>query len=299
VYAFIEEKTNMREHAHLKIGEFARVGQVSIATLRHYDQCGLLKPSMLDPETGYRYYSLDQLARLHRILALKDLGFPLEQISQLLEENLSLDQLRAMFSLKHAQVQHMINTEQARLARISARLRQIEQEGIMPKYEVLLKQVEPSLVASMRSLIPMGEDMGQHYGTIIAYLDQHHVQHSHPAMLLLHSRYEWYDDRMMIDIETTVPLSTALPSNEQISTRTLPGGLMASTIHIGDDLSIGQAYAALYHWMKDNGYQIIDPPRLVRLQRSEHMEPGQYVTEIQLPVKQGSGMMRQDTPQPF
>jgi MerR HTH family regulatory protein len=66
----------MREHALLKIGEFARVGQVSIATLRYYDQYGLLKPNALDPDTGYRYYSLDQLARLNRILALKELDFP-------------------------------------------------------------------------------------------------------------------------------------------------------------------------------------------------------------------------------
>ena len=67
----------MRERTMLKIGEFARMGQVSIATLRHYDQCGLLKPNELDPDTGYRYYSLDQLARLNRILAFKELGFPL------------------------------------------------------------------------------------------------------------------------------------------------------------------------------------------------------------------------------
>ncbi|HET8910910.1 MAG TPA: MerR family transcriptional regulator, partial [Ktedonobacteraceae bacterium] len=75
----------MREIIHmLKIGEFAQVGQVSIATLRHYDQLGLLKPIALDPVSGYRYYALDQLPRLNRILVLKDLGFPLDQISQLL-----------------------------------------------------------------------------------------------------------------------------------------------------------------------------------------------------------------------
>ncbi|HWZ18133.1 MAG TPA: MerR family transcriptional regulator [Ktedonobacteraceae bacterium] len=275
----------MREHTYLKIGEFARVGHVSIATLRHYDQCGLLKPNALDTDTGYRYYSLDQLARLNRILALKDLGFPLQQIVRLLEEDLSLVQLRAMFTLKQAQAQHMIDIEQARLAHISARLRQIEQEGTMPVYEVLLKQVDPVLVASIRSLIQMGDDLGQQYRTIIAYLDQQQVQHSHPAMLLLQSRYEWHDDRMAIEVETAVPLSADLPGNEQIATRTLPGCLMASTIHIGDDLSIGQAYAALYRWVKDNRYLVIDPPRQLRLQRSEHMDPGQYVTEVQFPVK--------------
>src|SRR5215467_16015235 len=101
----------MRERSVLKIGEFARVGEVSIATLRHYDQCGLLKPNAQDPDTGYRYYSLDQLPRLNRILALKELGFSLEQIAHLLEEGLSLEQLQGMFKLKQAQTQHVIDIE--------------------------------------------------------------------------------------------------------------------------------------------------------------------------------------------
>src|SRR6266700_5480706 len=167
----LKEKMRMREGTVLKIGEFARVGQVSIATLRHYDQCGLLKPAVLDPDTGYRYYSLDQLPRLNRILALKELGFPLEQIAHLLEEDLSLEQLRGMFKLKQAQMQNVIDIERARLTHIAARLRQIEQEGIMPVYEVLLKQVDPLLVASVHEIIPLGDDLRQPCGKIVAYLD--------------------------------------------------------------------------------------------------------------------------------
>jgi DNA-binding transcriptional MerR regulator len=65
----------------LKIGEFSTLTQVSIKTLRHYDELGLLKPVRIDPESGYRYYSASQLPRLHRILALKDLGFPLHRVA--------------------------------------------------------------------------------------------------------------------------------------------------------------------------------------------------------------------------
>lgn len=275
----------MREPTILKIGEFARVGQVSIATLRHYDQCGLLKPNALDPDTGYRYYSLDQLARLNRILALKELDFPLEQIAKLLEEALSLEQLRGMFILKQAQTQLLINTEQARLTRIAARLRQIEQEGKMPAYEVLLKQVEPLLVASIRDRIPIISERGHLYETISAYLDQQGVQSSQPDLLLLHSRHELHDEGMSIDVEVAMPLPTALAGNEQISIRTLPGGLMACTVHTGDDLSLGRAYVALYRWMEDNGYSFAGLPRQVHLQRAEHMDPSYYVTEVQFPVR--------------
>ena len=280
----------------LKIGEFAHIGQVSIATLRHYDQYGLLKPAVLDQETGYRYYTLDQLPRLNRILALKDLGFPLEQITQLLENDLSFEQLQGMFKLQQAQTQRMIDTEQARLARIAARLCQIEQEGKMPIYEVLLKQVDDLHIASIRATIPLPlqSNIQRLYGILHAYLDQQHMSHTQPSILLLHSRSEQRDDGLYIDAEAAIPLSTMLSGNEQIGVRTLPGGLIASTVHTGDDLSTGQAHAALYRWMKDNAYRIIAPPRQVHLQRGEHMRADQYVTEVQFPVERRSQLSKKD-----
>ena len=278
----------MQERAMLKIGEFARLGQVSIATLRHYDQYGLLKPDTLDPHTGYRYYSLEQLSRLHRILALKDLGFPLEQITHLLADDLSLEQLQGMFQLKQAQTQHMIEIEQARLTRIAARLRQIEQEGKMPTYEVLLKQVDALLVASVRETVALDDDIERPYKKIVAYLDEQRVQPSQPALLLLHSRYELHDDVMEIDVEAATPLSTLLAGNAQITIHTLPASLMACTVHTGDMLSIGRAHMALHRWVRENGYQLVGPPRQVYLQHAEHMDPRQYITELQFPVRRAS-----------
>ncbi len=268
----------------IKIGEFARVAQVSIATLRYYDQCGLLKPLALDPETGYRYYALEQLPRLNRILALKELGFSLEQIAQILEEGLSFEQLRGMFALKQAQTQQMVEREQTRLTRIAARLRQIEQEGKLPAYEVLLKEAEALLVASCREIVPLADGLDQAYAKIVAYLDEQDVQPGSPTLVLLHSRSEQRDDGLYIDSETAVPLPAALPGNGQITIQTLPGGLMACAIHTGADLFLGQAYTALYRWMKDNGYQVVGLPRLLYLRHGEHVKPVHYITEVQFPV---------------
>lgn len=175
----------------------------------------MLKPNALDPDSGYRYYSLDQLPRLNRILALKELDFPLEQIAHLLKEDLSLEQLRGMFALKQVQTQHMIDTERARLTRIAARLRQIEQEGRMPAYEVLLKQVDPLLVASIRESIPSIGERGHLYEILSAYLDQQGVQYTQPELLLLHSRHKLHDEGMSIDVEVAIPVPTALSGNEQ------------------------------------------------------------------------------------
>ncbi len=113
----------------LKIGEFAKKTQVTVKTLRHYDRLGLLKPAWIDRFTGYRYYAQEQLPRLNRIMALKDLGFTLQQTGRILQNELTVDELRGMLRLKCAELEQHIEEEQARLARVEARLRQIEHEG--------------------------------------------------------------------------------------------------------------------------------------------------------------------------
>jgi len=142
----------------IKIGDFARLGHVSIVTLRHYDEIDLLKPVAVDSFTGYRYYSVAQLPRLNRILALKDLGFSLEQIEVVLS-GLTLDQLRGMLKLRHAEVEQQVVQEQGRLARIATRLRQIESEETMSNYDVVLKTIPPMLVASRRVTIPTNDQV--------------------------------------------------------------------------------------------------------------------------------------------
>lgn len=268
----------------LKIGEFARIGQVSIATLRYYDRYSLLKPSALDPETGYRYYALDQLPRLNRILALKDLGFPLEEIALLLEQDLSLEQLRLMFVRKQAYIQQVIQTEQVRLTRIAARLRQIEQEESMPDYDVLLKQVEPLLVASRRERIPTSSEANSLDQQLLTYLQGLGVQGLEPKLVLWHSTHEWRNEQLEIDAEAAIPLARVVPGNEQINIHYLPASLMAWTVHIGNDLGLGRAYMSLHRWIEENNYQLIGPVRQIRLQPQATAQAGKLITEVQFPV---------------
>ena len=95
----------------LKIGDFSALSRVSIKTLRYYDQTGLLPPAHIDASTGYRYYSARQLSQLHRILALKDFGFTLEQIAQALDEGITAEQMRGMLLLRQAEQQKRVEEE--------------------------------------------------------------------------------------------------------------------------------------------------------------------------------------------
>ena len=87
------------------IGEFARHGRVSVRMLRHYDAIGLIRPACVDAATGYRLYQASQLDELNRVIALKDLGFTLQQVQAILEEQVSAAELRGMLRLRRAEIQ--------------------------------------------------------------------------------------------------------------------------------------------------------------------------------------------------
>ena len=154
----------------LKIGEFSKLAQVSVKTLRYYDELGLLRPDWVDRYTGYRYYALQQLPRLNRILALRELGFSLVQIAHLLREDLPPSELQRLMKLRQVELEHQVQAEQARLARVAARLRQIELEGRQPRYEVLVKPVQPCQVAGIRDTIAGYGDIGSLVGELRSYL---------------------------------------------------------------------------------------------------------------------------------
>ena len=162
----------------IRIGIFSRISQVPVSTLRYYDAVGLMKAAYIDNYTGYRYYTIDQFSRIHRILALKEMGLSLEEIQKMLEEALPMTELRGMLRLKQAELRQQLQEETERLNRLENWLNQIEQEESMPEYEVIVKKVEPISVFSIRDVIPDYPDQGALWDELDAYLDRHriHVQ---------------------------------------------------------------------------------------------------------------------------
>lgn len=112
-----------------RIGEFSTIARVSGRLFRYYDEIGLLRPARIDPESGYRFYSTDQLPRLNRILALKELGLTLEQISRLLEDDLPLEEMRQMLTVKQAEMEQALGDGLRRIRSIQLRLIQYRRGG--------------------------------------------------------------------------------------------------------------------------------------------------------------------------
>jgi DNA-binding transcriptional MerR regulator len=126
----------------LKIGEFSRLSQVTVKTLHHYDELGLIKPAHIDPHTKYRFYTVEQLPRIHRIMALKELGLSLEQIGIMLDKELPTEEMRGMLRFKQAEIQQEMREEQRQLALVEFRLRMIEAEVNFPVLDVVIKKLE-------------------------------------------------------------------------------------------------------------------------------------------------------------
>jgi len=266
----------------LKIGNFARIGQVTVQTLRHYDVIGLLKPTEVDALSGYRYYALDQLPRLHRILVLKDLGFSLDQIGHLLKDNLPSAELRGMLRLKQSELRQQVDEGLDRLERLEARLNLIEQEDQQPNYEVIIKPVDSLHVASVRQTIPSYWDEGPLWGNLFNQLNQVGVSANGPYLSLYHT------GEPEIDVEACIPISPDVKNIQGLSVRALPAiENMASTIHQGSFTGLTSAFTALLKWIDINGYHIAGPDRAIYLRLPENGQSRQdpnAITEMQIPI---------------
>jgi DNA-binding transcriptional MerR regulator len=265
-----------------KIGEFSRFSQVTVKTLRYYDKIGLLKPAEVDRFTDYRYYSATQLPRLNRILALKDLGLSLEQIGQLLDDELSPEQIRGMLRLKQVEIQEQLEEERARLARVEQRLKRIEQEETMSTQEVALKEISAQSVASVRDNLPI-DQIDQLFGEIFGYLGRQGVRPGGPLIGIYYDE-EFHEED--VDVEIVVPVAGPVLEGDRVKGRDLPGIKQAAcAVHQGGYETIGGTHGLLMQWIEENGYHLAGPTREVYLQGPESGDdPSTYVTEIQIPV---------------
>jgi DNA-binding transcriptional MerR regulator len=277
-----------------KIGDFSRFSRVSVKMLRHYDELGLLKPTQIDRQTGYRYYTADQLPRLNRIIALKDLGFTLDQIRDLLDDSLTAEQLRGMLLLKRGEAEQRLADEQARLGRIEARLRQIEREQTLPLHEVVLCHVDSRLYATIRRTVPqMAGQVEPMFDQVEAYAAQFAARAAVAPLMLCHDREYREQD---LDLEVAVPLLTHIPASDAVNVRVIEGGTMACMVYTGAYKTLEVATQSIMLWIDANGYRVAGATREVYLRfgaNTEHYtlptsyltdDPSQFVTELQIPV---------------
>ena len=285
----------------IKIGDFSKLAHISIKTLHHYDDLGLLKPVHVDRYSGYRYYEIGQLSCINRILALKDLGLSLNQVTELLRENLSTAEMRGMLRLKQMDLSTRVEEDRSRLLRVEQRLRQLEMDGNLLQSEIALKELPAQtvlvaqVVAASEAALPPARASLQ---TLLwDHLETARLKPVTP-WFALYDGLPYRETGLELTLAVGVDLHSGQRAgdwrNTPVHLQELPAvSSMASVIHTGDYATLPQAYASLYAWMQNNGYQLAGSYRELYLPESGvSATPVPFsqtgMTELQCPVEKAS-----------
>jgi DNA-binding transcriptional MerR regulator len=278
-----------------KIGDFSQLAQVSVRMLRHYDKLGLLTPSYTDKFTGYRYYTIDQLPRLNRIVALNELGLTLQAIADLLGDraDLPVEQLRGMLLLRQKELERELAEKQWQLASVAARLQQIEQEHDPDPYEIVVKPLAELPVASLRLVAPTVQEVGFYcqtlYGRLYQMLATEGIGWQAPEVTFYHNdEYRETDIDMEVAVAVADAVMTPTPTHAGLILRRVPGCELAAALTFeGPFESVIGPIQSLLRWVGMHRHAPAGPLREVHLSGPAHCGVDRDtlpVIELQVPI---------------
>ena len=268
----------------LKIGDFSKLSRVSIRMLRHYDEIGLLHPVKIDPESGYRYYSENQLPIVGRITALKDMGFGLTAIGDMLGIYSQKDILEHCLLLKKEALLEQSRQTAYRLRLLDTALERLRKDETM-QYDVTLKTFPERFAATVRMHIPSYEMEGMLWSVLVSETDSLHLIPDDPCYcsVVFHDQEFKESD---VDVEAQKTVKGQYPDTEHVKFKTLPSVTVASAICKGSYDQMNAIMEAVANWVTDNGYEFDGPAfNIYHVSPHETSDPNEFVTEVCYPVR--------------
>ena len=268
----------------LKIGDFSKLSRISVRMLRHYDEIGLLRPVYVDRFTDYRYYDEHQLPTVGRITALKDMGFHLAEIGQLLELYDDKDALDAHLAAQQQQLELLAADTAQRLRLIAAARNRLRKDEPM-KYNVTLKTLPERYCATVRMTIPCYEDEGMVWSVLCSETAAMALVPGDPCYCAV----EFLDNEFKeqnVEIMASKSVKGTYPDTEHVKFRTLPAVTYAGCTFKGSYAQINDVVATVSAWVEDNGYDYAGPMfDIYHVSPHETQNPDEFVTEVCCPVK--------------
>lgn len=258
------------------IGQFSKLTQIPIKTLRYYDEIGLLRPAHVQRATGYRSYTSDQVQRLNRILVLKDLGCSLREIHDLIAENVSAQAIRDLLTAKRAGLEEHIAQERGRLARAAARLDLLQQCDLTEARDVAVRDAGSWLVASVRDTVKSHEECEALFDELEWHIPR--------APRERHRGVIWHACAPgVIDCEVFEAIPTRIEGSGRVRIFETRAERIASLVYRGDTNYAG-AYRAVRAWIAASGAAVIGPKREVFLDDGRGAGD-ESVTDLQFPIQ--------------
>ena len=232
------------------IGDFARPGRVSVRMLRHYDAVGLLRPARVDPATGYRTYRADQLGRLNRIITLKELGFTLNQVAAILDDDIDAGQLRGMLRLRRTELAAALAADEARLRAVEARINAIDDSGAVPREEVVVNRI-PAVRLAALSAPAAGYATADITPVVVPLFDRLCAAVARAGTAVTGPGTAWYTPTDAgVLVHAGFACAAVVPGTEDV---TLPAVTAATAVHHGDMDDSDRTVQLLAAWIEAHG----------------------------------------------
>jgi len=267
------------EQRYYRIGMFSKMNRVTIKALRYYDDIDLLKPSYIDDLNGYRYYTSEQLPVLHQIIALREMGFTLDEIKEV-QKGVSEKELLVR---KRNEILKKIAEDTLKLSQVESYL---SNDNLDRKYHIVMKELPEVIVASMRKIMPnyealfsivppMGEEM-ERMGCECAMPEYcFNIYHD--------GEYKEND----VDVEICEAVTQRKEDSDMLTFKVVPKvETAACVLHKGDYSGFPKAYSSVLRFVEENEYEIIENPResyIDGIWNKDSVED--WLTEIQFPVR--------------
>lgn len=267
-----------------KIGEFSKLVRVSPRMLRYYEKCGLLYPAKIDPYTGYRQYSAEQIPVLSRIVTLRDLGFSVDEIGEIIPNLEDRLYMQKVLRAKAAKVKLTIKAEQRRFDMLMEMSDMVRKECNIMVYEVELKEIEAVKVLSLRGIIPEYNQEGLLWERLGRYMGEHKIAGHGDG-------YSTYYDEVHMeenpDVEIAIPVDELGENDGEFIFKEYEKIPLAATLRFSGPFDGGYEAASekLAVWMEKNDYSFAGNLRgHVLVSPDDEQNPEKWMTELQVPV---------------
>lgn len=272
----------------LSIGEFSKICQVSAKTLRYYAEIGLILPDEINPENGYRYYSIKQLKRMLFINRLKAYNFSLDEIKAILDaKEQGEEKLYAELIRKEKELKKLMQEVKDTLKRLNKDILTLEQgESIMSYMEnidVSLVEVPPMYLVSIRKNVrepDFAEEYSNCFNRILKKIRDRNLTIVAPPMALFHSD-EFSPSGL--DMEFAIPVK-----EYATGTRDFYPGLCLKTTLYGSYSELASVYIRQREWAEKEGYVSSNAVFEIYVTDPSQAQDDSLITEIYYPVSKQS-----------
>lgn len=269
----------------LKIGDFSALSKISIFMLRHYNEIGLLIPVYIDEFTGYRYYSEEQLPIANRIQALKNMGFGLSIIKDILSEYNNEDSLKRYLTLQAAQKQEEIEIMQKQLLLLQTTIKGLNKSSSLSRFNIAIKEIPKRNVISYRSTIAAYNQEGILWKELSENIEEQNIQYANPSYNIAIFHNEGFVEHE-IDVEVQRAVVGNYRSTDIVKFKSVPVITAAALTYKGGYIQLVEVNEAIANWISENGYEFDGPIfNIYHVSPETEPDPANLITEVCFPIR--------------